>query len=230
MQGKTRKKNHSLYDANKNGPYKIPLLLPGTAKAIYYCGILHCGRMAVTLALFLPTAECTSAFKSAKLINLLIRFLCAPFPSFLSCIPASMTPRARHMLKFHSHLVVRCVGHGLVLLQLHLVVCFTERVPGVNRDCDFLECRAEVVLLRVEKVAEVLPCRSLQVLEQVVAVLVRKVRARYKRVRLDKALAFINDLLANRILVVSVILVECTCKRDNSLPVKHIAPSRAPYL
>ena len=99
MQGKTRKKNHSLYDANENGPYKIPLLLPGTTKAIYYCGILNFGRMAVTLALFLPTAECPSAFKSAKLINLLIRFLCAPFPSFLSCIPASMTPRARHMLQ-----------------------------------------------------------------------------------------------------------------------------------
>ena len=87
----TTKKNYSLYDANENGPYKIPLLLPGTTKAIYYCGILNFGRMAVTLALFLPTAECPSAFKSAKLINLLIQFLSALFPSFLSCVPASMT-------------------------------------------------------------------------------------------------------------------------------------------
>ena len=76
-----KKKNHSLYDANENGPYKNALV-PGTTKAIYYCGILTFGRMAVTLALFLPTAECPWAFKSAKFINLLIRFLCAPLPSF----------------------------------------------------------------------------------------------------------------------------------------------------
>ena len=186
--------------------------------------------MAVTLALFLPTAECPWAFKSAKFINLLIRFLCAPLPSF-SLLRCRLRHHARGTCyKFHSHLVERCVAHGLILLQLQLVVCFTERVPGFNRNCDFLKCRAEVVLLRVEKVSEVLPCGRLQVLEQVVAVVVRKVRARYKRVRLDKALSFFNDLLTSRILVVSVKLVECTYKREISLPVKHIVPSQTPYL
>ena len=56
--------------------------------------------MAATLTLFHPTAECPWAFKSAKVINLLIRFLCAPLPSFLPCVAVCDTTPAAHVTSF----------------------------------------------------------------------------------------------------------------------------------